>query len=630
MKKSRNDNRYSMLYILKVLVEHSDAYHPLTQSEIVKYLESDEYEFPILRAAVSDNLKALSAFGTKFKIFDIKGLDSEKDSPYSEDDVKKSKKRGVWIKRSFSDKELQLLIDSVLYSKYINNEEAASLIRKINSLGSKTFRDDGHNISKLNTIPHTGYTEFIKELGVLQQAIAEELKVSFSYGNYHENGQTHVLEAERKIVSPYHLAFVNGYYYMIGWDEKIGIIDHYRIDKIKDAKKLDSKVKSRTNTELKGTIVSDYLSSHPFMSTAKPEKILFKIESKYLSHVVDTFGNSYDIKKDEINYKTIEVTCNKEDGFYWAMQNGGYVEILQPQELRDQIRDAVEGMAMRYLQRDGDRYTEAIRATDNNGDLDLTGIIVGNRTVHHSLRKLKSLRLSDNNLSDISFIKNYENLYVLSITNNPVVDISPLADREFVHTLTLENLPLKDLSPIKMMKSLKYLSLDLSECEDYSVLYELKNLKRLTIQPKGVIDVERIKTNNPEIRISEFDRRESAPQFICYEKEFPLNVIKEAFGYDRSLVGSLDDAIKTVNGILDKFADGEKETAICIFKEDLTDKEICEKLKISSTELMRRWKSIQEKLKNKYYNKTLEKFTTVTADKKYAAMEKLNHILNRI
>ena len=45
---------------------------------------------------------------------------------------------------------------------------------------------------------------------------------------------------------------------------------------------------------------------------------------------------------------------------------------------------------------------------------------------------------------------------------------------------------------------------------------------------------------------------------------------------------------------------------------------------------MRRWKSIQEKLNNKYYNKELEKFAAVPEGKKYAAMEKLNHILNRL
>ena len=201
---------------------------------------------------------------------------------------------------------------------------------------------------------------------------------------------------------------------------------------------------------------------------------------------------------------------------------------------------------------------------------------------------------------------------------------------DYGHTLSLENLLVKDLTPLKDMKSLKYLSLNLEECEDYSVLYELKNLNRLSIRPKGLIDAERIKANNPVIKISEFDRRESIAQVVCYEKEFPLNVIKEAFGYDRSLTGSLDEAIKVVEDIFNKFSDEEKATANCIFKEDLTDKEICNKLNISRPELMRRWKSIQEKLNNKYYNKELEKFAVLPEGKKYAAMEKLNHILNRL
>ena len=625
-RKDTESKKFATIAILKVLVDHSDVNHPLTQQEIIDYLK-DEHEITLRRAAVSEHLHALNDICDN--VFSIKGLDVEEDELYREEDEVKPKKRGVWIKRSFSDKELQLLIDSVLYSKYINNKEAESLIVKINSLGSKTFREKGHNISKLNTVFHAGYTEFIKELGVLQQAISEEVRVSFSHGHYQVRGSEHVFEGQYKTVSPYHLAFVNGHYYMIGWDHDNNLIDHYRIDQIKGATKLNIKAKSRTDTELKGTVVSEYLASHPFMSTAKPEQIVFKIESRHMGRVVDTFGNAYKAI-DEGSYKKVTVRCNIDDGFYWAMQNGGFVEILEPQELRDQIRDAVEGMAMRYLQRDGDRYTEAIRATNNNGDLDLTGIIVGGRKAHHSLKSLKSLRLSDNNITDISFIKNYENLYVLNLTNNPIVDISPLSDMEHVHTLSLENLLVKDLTPLKDMKALKYLSLNLEECEDYSVLYELGNLNRLSIQPKGLIDAEKIKANNPVIRISEFDRKESEAQVICYEKEFPLNVIKEAFGYDRSLAGSLDAAIKVVEDIFDKFADELKSTAICIFKEDLTDKEICKKLNISRSELMRRWKSIQEKLNNKYYNKELEKFAAVPDGKKYPAMEKLNHILNRL
>lgn len=622
-KKERNSNRYSMLYVLKVLVEHSDAQHPLTQSEIIKYLE-DDYDFPMRRAAVSDNLKALSAFEG---VFDIKGLDTEMDSLEREDDEKKPEKRGVWIKRSFSDKELQLLVDSVLYSKYISNDDSKKLIEKINALGSKSFRDKRRNvISRLSTVPHTGYTEFIKELGVLQQAIAEELKVTFSYGNYHKNGQTHIFETEQKIVSPYHLAFVNGYYYMIGWDDKNEIIDHYRIDKIKDAKKLNTKAKLRTDTELKGTIVSDYLSSHPFMSTAKPEKILFKIESKNLSQVIDTFGNSYEIKKNETNYKTIEVSCNKEDGFYWAMQNGGTVEILEPQELRDQIRDAVEGMAMRYLQRDGDRYTEAIRKFDINWDLDLSGIIIGPRTAHLKLKNLKCLCLSDNNISDISFIDNYENMNVIKLMNNPIKDLTPLAKRDKICDVWLKNLPVTDLSPLKDMKSLSFVSLELDSNVDYSVLYELKNLKSLSITHNNDVDIEKLKEMLPNVRISSYERRKQNPSMLCYYPEYPLNVVREAFGYGAKITGEIEKVVLLVEGIFEKLTEEERAVANLVFEDNMSDLAIISKLNISHEELIRRWRSIQDKLKNKYYNKVLDEYVVVPEVRQ--SMEKLNHMLN--
>ena len=616
--------KFATICILKVLVDHSDVNNPLTQQEIIDYLKED-HEIELRRAAVSAHLHALNSIcGDSFL---IKGLDLEEDNETREEDEEKPKKRGVWIKRSFSDKELQLLIDSVLYSKYINNEEAKTLINKINSLGSKSFRENSHSISRLKTVFHVGYTEFIKELGVLQQAITDGVRVSFSYGQYKVRGAEHIFEGCYKTVSPYHLAFVGGHYYMIGWDHENNIIDHYRIDKMKGATKLNLVVKPRGDTKLQGTKVADYIASHPFMSNAQPENMVFRIEEDKLYHVVDTFGNSYQIEKTEGKYKIIRVTCNKEDGFYWAMQFGGIVEILEPQALRDQIRDAVEAMALRYLQRSGDRYSEALRQFESSWVLDLSGVIVGSRTTHYNLSNLKRINLSDNNISDINFLKNYKKMEIVCLYNNPIKDISPLAKCDEVTCVRLINLPVTDLSPLKQMKNLTQLSLNLTSDVDYSVIYELEGLKMVTIYHDDEVDVAKLKEVRPDLHINSYKRKKVEPSKLCYYPEYPLNVIKVALGYDREIKENNPDILAKVEEIFSGFSEEEKEVSNLVFKQNLSDVDIAFRLDLSYDEVRRRWDSIEKKLQNKFYNKVLEPYTMVPSGKRSAKEERLKYIL---
>jgi predicted DNA-binding transcriptional regulator YafY len=54
---------------------------------------------------------------------------------------------------------------------------------------------------------------------------------------------------------------------------------------------------------------------------------------------------------------TIEVSlhCNEDAMFYWALQYGPYVEIIEPQSLRERIKHAVQEMSKKYA-REGKSY----------------------------------------------------------------------------------------------------------------------------------------------------------------------------------------------------------------------------------------------------------------------------------
>ena len=97
---SFESKKLALLRILDILKYYSDYNHPLTQEEIIKYLEKD-YDITLERKAVSRNISLLKEAG----------IDIESD------------KRGSYFNgQLISDSELHLLIDTILASKHISQD----------------------------------------------------------------------------------------------------------------------------------------------------------------------------------------------------------------------------------------------------------------------------------------------------------------------------------------------------------------------------------------------------------------------------------------------------------------------------------------------------------------------------
>lgn len=606
---------FAPIVILQTLAEHASKEKPITCKEIVEILQDD---FPSERKSVERIVKQLKYAGVP--INGVNEISEDYEEPEKNFRISRS---GIYLERDFSDENLQLLIDSVLYSKYISKAEAEDLMKKIRDMGSATFQKKNKGIAKLSSVYHAREARFFKELNVIQQAIAQEKKLSFSYGTYKESNGKFVIEERNNTVSPYHLVFSNGKYYLIGYREEKNQIWHYRVDKIYKAKIESGNRKPITDTALKGVSIGDYVLQHPFLFTGEAERIVMKVNSNQIGHVVDTFGENFQrISYDKLT-TTIAVSCAEDDAYYWALQFSGIVEVLEPQNLRERLRVAAEELALRYMSSEGDRYNEALRKSDVNGDLDLTGIKVGNKTKHHKLF-VKSLTLSDNDLQDIEFVKNYDGLCNVKIFNNPITDLSPLVACDRTHSVWLKNLTIQDLSALIDMKGLKYLHLEQCEQVDGSAIYQMVNLKSLYIEGSVKnLDLEELKKRNPELKIDVREVRERMDFVKCACSEYPLNVLKEALGFNHVLVGDKEEATQAVDKLLLRLSHDEYEVADLVFREGLGEAEISDILAISVDEIARRRESCKKKFKMKAYNRGLEKFVAVKNPKSTNALEHL-------
>ena len=87
--------------------------------------------------------------------------------------------------------------------------------------------------------------------------------------------------------------------------------------------------------------------------------------TKFTVYVPGVFRLTPRVSSDKLT-TTIAVRCAADDAYYWALQFGGIVEVLQPQKLRERLRATAEEMVMRYTKSDSDKYSEAIRNAQNS------------------------------------------------------------------------------------------------------------------------------------------------------------------------------------------------------------------------------------------------------------------------
>jgi len=111
-----------------------------------------------------------------------------------------------------------------------------------------------------------------------------------------------------------------------------------------------------------------------------------------------------------------------------------------------------------------------------------------------NIRNLKQLVLSDNNIRDISPLKALRNLKQLVLSENEVSDISTLNKLKKLKLLSLSNNTIRDVSPLKTLRNLKQLILSENEVNDISTLSILTNLNHLYLSANEVTDITPLST----------------------------------------------------------------------------------------------------------------------------------------
>ena len=321
------DKKALNMLILEILEQYTDSDHPLTQMEIVDLLEKN-YGVPCTRQTVKNNLMLLGEMGYEI-----------------------SMEGGIYLmSRQFENAELRMLIDSVLFSRTLSGEEAERLIKKLTAFGNKYFHAKVKHVCHLPKLIHSDNTDVLRNLDVLNDAIEQGKKVRFTYNSYGKDFQLHPRRKDPYIVNPYQMVANQGRYYLLCSYDASNQLSHYRLDYMTKLEMLDAKVKpmDQMGDFVQGYSLPKHMAEHIYMFSGPSVQVKMRVSEHMIGALIDWFGKKFRIVQEEADKLIVSVACNKLAMRYWALQYGEYAEILEPESLRDEIREAVNYMASFY------------------------------------------------------------------------------------------------------------------------------------------------------------------------------------------------------------------------------------------------------------------------------------------
>jgi len=337
-----------ILDILEVLRNHSDCEHPLNQKQIIEWLEKD-YGMTADRKAVKRNLMDLVECGyDNISYDDTKkraGAGGETETLYT----------NWYYEHDFSDAELRLLIDGVIFSRNIPRRQAGELIGRVERLGSSFFADRTGNITAAERdLPEN--KELFLTIEVLDEAIEKKRKVSFMYNDFGADKKMHPRcsggRPREYIVNPYRIVAANGNYYLVCNYDKYDNLANYRIDMITGIRLLEAKAKPKNQVRglEHGLDIPKHMAEHVYMFAGDSVRVTFRMENSrsLISQIIDWFGTDVrfsDTDKDEL---TVSVIVNRDAMRVWALQYARFVTVTEPQDLAQQIKQDLETALEKY------------------------------------------------------------------------------------------------------------------------------------------------------------------------------------------------------------------------------------------------------------------------------------------
>ena len=337
---SNKPKKLLIVNILDILRKYTDAEHTLSQRDIADILKS-EYGMTADRKAIRRNIIDLIEAGYEIEYSEsIRMVPNAKTGEMEESYIWSD----FYLVRDFTDSELRLLIDGVLFSGHIPNAQRMELIKKLEWLSNKYFSSHmKHIYTAPNTLPQNDQLFWTVEL--LDEAIAKGRKVRFRYLEYGTDKKLHERtredgSAREYVVSPYQMAAKEGKYYLICNYDKYDDISNYRIDRIAKIELLDEPAKpfeSLPWAKSRRLDLAEYMREHIYMYSSESVRVKFRAVKPMISDVIDVFGTEVRFFDETAETVTVSAMVNEMAMLQFARSFAPDVVVLEPKNLAQKV-----------------------------------------------------------------------------------------------------------------------------------------------------------------------------------------------------------------------------------------------------------------------------------------------------
>ncbi len=205
-------------------------------------------------------------------------------------------------------------------------------------------------VSHVRNLPELNRTinkQAMYSLDAINDSIAGKKKISFTNNTIGTDFRLHPRREEPYIVNPYQIVANNGRFYLIGNYDNVA---HFRIDRMTDVRILEEKVKpmNKVSGLENGLNLPKHMAEHIYMFSGLSISAKIKTTEDMIPELGDWFGMDFRIVEKTNNAIIIRVTCNQEALRYWALQYGPYVEVMEPNELREELKEDINIMQRKY------------------------------------------------------------------------------------------------------------------------------------------------------------------------------------------------------------------------------------------------------------------------------------------
>lgn len=271
----------------------------------------------------------------------------EVDNNYHEDYISYDYQKKAYFlddnKLELTQKEILAIVKVILESRAFCKKETEQLINKLINRVPLNLQNDIKGIIA-NELFHYSELEHQKKMLDLiwktSFAVKENRIVEIKYNSLSKDDLV-----ERKI-EPQGLMFSEYYFYLIAhhYEQKDDFKIIYRLDRIEDIRLLTEHFNINYTDRFQE---GEFRKRVQFMYPGKLIKIKFKFWGDSIEAVLDRLPTAQIVDKDEDKY-TIEAEVFGKGIKMWLLSQGDKLEVLEPQNFREEIKEIIENMFGNY------------------------------------------------------------------------------------------------------------------------------------------------------------------------------------------------------------------------------------------------------------------------------------------